>query len=460
MPRHLTMALTIYEKNDIIMKKVVGDCVVLGKIYYENDWHIMRFKDGNLEILFEKCVEPPLILKGKEQILADSRMLYAILEDYQLYIFDIQSGKSVDGNRSFALAINNINYFTQSFSAYSDFVKIEKISSVSFVNGVVKPMTELSDLLPFMVELNGQKVMIEFGVNEAKNNLLFDINKNVKMLTSNCDIIHEYNIKLTFQESVSIDFLNKVITDINKFIGFYNFDLSPYIQKTIIESNDREFIYFNNVVNYTEKYIKKWNYIKNCPPAALKKMIEEFANNSKYNIEFIKLTNTSEIGENDIWCLARSIEAIGEKYDLNLEDDISLEIKKHRELKDKINQTINDFENESNYKLDSDKKSFILSLIEISKFRQKVESILKKYNDFSSQYAKKYPILSDQEIQDCSKKIQKLRNTIHGNTITIDEESKKIIYLVVFALYLHILKDFGADNGSAFNLIQMIFSTF
>ena len=105
--------------------------------------------------------------------------------------------------------------------------------------------------------------------------------------------------------------------------------------------------------------------------------------------------------------------------------------------------------------IEEQKRSFILSLIEIPRFRKKVTNILSKYNNFSKKY-QKYVALTDEEIDEYSKILSDLRNSIHGKVTTITDKELQVIYLTILALYLYLLDEFNCDNK--FNLVQMIFN--
>ncbi|MBQ8392539.1 MAG: hypothetical protein IJX51_02095 [Clostridia bacterium] len=432
---------------------------MLGKIYYKSDWYLMRFRNGNLEILHEKCVNPPLKMKGKEEKLQNERILCAVLENYKIYYFDIASGE-MDSlkNEHILLKIKSINYFEYDDIGRNVCENVISFNKVSFINGVLKPMIEASNIKPFEVVMNGIGVKVQFVVEEHENEQLIELNEYSKLIPSNRNIEYEYKIELSFQQTIGIDLLNDIIKSVNKFIGFYNFDYYPYIQKIRVETNTDKFYYFTLQVNYKEKYIKRWNYVQNCPEDILKRMMVEISNEEKYDIGFLKLLNIDNLITDDIWCLSKSIDKMGKEYDLNLDDELSKEIQLYKKLRENIKQSIAQFEKD-NSKIDNDKKSFILSMIEMASFRQKIGYFLQEYNQFAENY-EKYRKLTTTEIQTISKKLQDLRNTIHGKESSIDEEDIDSIRLIVFALYYHILKSFGVKTGNAFNLLQHIFMCF
>ena len=173
----------------------------------------------------------------------------------------------------------------------------------------------------------------------------------------------------------------------------------------------------------------------------------------KYDISFINLLNLEQININDVWSLAKSIESIGNENDLT--NKVEEEILIYKKLKNEIKRTIEGFEKDNHFKIEEQKRDFILSLIEIPRFRKKVTNILNKYNHFSKKY-QKYVELTDEEIDEYSKILSNLRNSIHGKVTTITDKELQVIYLTILALYLYLLDEFDCDNK--FNLVQMIFN--
>ena len=259
-------------------------------------------------------------------------------------------------------------------------------------------------------------------------------------------------MSIEFESKIDLNLLNHIIDNIIKFLSFFNFDLFPYINKIIIETEDNSFLYYKNTVNYKEKYIRKWNYLKNCKSKFIINTLEKIKD-EKYDIGFIGLLNLKQININDVWPLAKSIESIGDENDLT--NKVDEEISMYKELKNKIKQTIDDFEKENKFKIEEQKKCFILNLIEIPVFRKKLTNIFKRYNNFSKEY-QKYEELTDEKIDDYSKIISVLRNSIHGKATIITNEKLRVIKLTIFALYLYLLDEFGCDNK--FNLVQMMFN--
>lgn len=426
---------------------------MLGKVFYKENWHLLRFEYGKLEIFKEKCSEKPLLFRGEEVNLNDDSLLTAILEDGRIYIFDINSGCiEEDFYEYFLIVIYDINYFVSDMVDTTKFKWVNSINKLVFVNGILKPMLESSKPLTIDVDFGNVKAQVKFYVEECKNNLLFKMGDYSKMLTSNPNIEQEYKMSIEFESKIDLNLLNHIIDNIIKFLSFFNFDLFPYINKIIIETEDNSFLYYKNTVNYKEKYIRKWNYLKNCKSKFIINTLEKIKD-EKYDIGFIGLLNLKQININDVWPLAKSIESIGDENDLT--NKVDEEISMYKELKNKIKQTIDDFEKENKFKIEEQKKCFILNLIEIPVFRKKLTNIFKRYNNFSKEY-QKYEELTDEKIDDYSKIISVLRNSIHGKATIITNEKLRVIKLTIFALYLYLLDEFRCDNK--FNLVQMMFN--
>ena len=426
---------------------------MLGKAFYKGNWHLARFELEILEILKEKCIDKPLLFKGEEDNLNDERLITAILEDGKIYVFDINSGFKEEGfSEYFLIVICKINYFISRTVDTTRFKGVNSIKKLVFVNGILKPMLELSNPLTIDVDFDNVKSHVKFYVENYKNNLLFEMGQHSKMLTANPNIEQEYKMSIEFESNIELNLLNCIIDYSIKFISFFNFDLSPYINKIVIETEDNSFLYYKNSVNYKEKYIRKWNYLNNCNTKCIINMLGNIKE-EKYDISFINLLNLEQININDVWSLAKSIESIGNENDLT--NKVKEEILIYKKLKNEIKQTIEDFENDNNFKIEEQKRSFILSLIEIPRFRKKVTNILSKYNNFSKKY-QKYEALTDEEIDEYSKILSNLRNSIHGKVTTITDKELHVIYLTILALYLYLLDEFNCDNK--FNLVQMIFN--
>lgn len=93
---------------------------------------------------------------------------------------------------------------------------------------------------------------------------------------------------------------------------------------------------------------------------------------------FLSLIDQETYTTHDFWVLAQSIEKNVNIVDVDLQSPtLTEEIKLYKNLKLKISNAIRDFES-NNEKIDEQKKSFILSLIEIPRFRQKIEFLYEK----------------------------------------------------------------------------------
>ena len=100
---------------------------MIGKCYYNNEWHLLIFEKDKLilKILKEKCFDKPLQFSEKGNNFYDANInlnnnyILSFLEDGSLYIFDINSGIKIDQySEYYTLVIEKISYY---FSELPDF---------------------------------------------------------------------------------------------------------------------------------------------------------------------------------------------------------------------------------------------------------------------------------------------------------------------------------------------------
>lgn len=119
------------------------------------------------------------------------------------------------------------------------------------------------------------------------------------------------------------------------------------------------------------------------------------------------------VTKKDYWLLAQSIENNVNIVDVDLQSsNLTDEILLYQNLKLEIETTIETFEDKYD-KIDAQKKSFILSLIEIPRFRQKIEYLYERFNDFAK-HSSKYKELEYEDMKNLSRQVNFARNTIHG----------------------------------------------
>lgn len=418
---------------------------MIGKIYYEKEWHLVKFENNVLEILNCSCEKYKRI--ASDEVLIDDRFLFTIFEGCNIYYFDIKSGEELEFDKEYyMLRRHKMNYFI-----YDNFItsKIDfHFNKITLVDGILKGMLGANEKKKLNVKINDFNLKINFDIKETKDNKLFDISKYGHMLTNNINLINRYIMDVEFDKETDIDELNNIIDILYKFLQFFNCDYNPKIEKIIIETKKHKLFYFKNNINYNGEYIKKWNYINNCDN--LESIIQ---NIDKFDIEFLKLINSKQIGLNEFWILAKSIDNNCNEDSLNLTDETINENLKLEKLKKIIKKDINEFENSNDYHIDEQKKNFILSSISINNFRKKVEILLRQYNLFAKVYNLK--ILTNDGIKTYCKEIQKIRNTIHGLDYDYNQETNDAIVYVILALYLHLLECFKCEKK--FNLIQILF---
>lgn len=440
---------------------------MIGKIFYKEMWHLCMFQSNTLEI-FHFCVDKPLSSYDNINLLKNENLLLGFFENNDTLIFDIKSGNKIEfiyENEYIELKIEKINYFKSinNFFKQCDFNKIKK---VVFVNGILKAMLEKPEIgcvmEPIDISFIGESIKIEFNIEKVKDNFLLNINETSKMLTNNFSTIVEYKLIATPNNNLSFEYLNKFIDYIIKFISFYNFDASPFIEKIIVETENSSFLYMKNTINFNKKCINRWNFLYNCDRRTIEVMLEKIQY-KKYDIGFLSLLDSNEIIEEDIWRLSKSIDSIvslkksetnNDKTKFNEENiknktdnDKSIH---YDELRKEIKSVIDNFEKTNECKIEDYIKKYILNFTNFSTLKQKIIIIFDLYNEFveNSYFAKEKlnKILNKEEY---AKLIVNLRKTIHGKeTILIDEnvKIKLVINFVIISLYLYMLNEFECEN--------------
>lgn len=298
---------------------------MIGKIYYEKEWHLVKFENNVLEILNCSCEKYKRI--ASDEVLIDDRFLFTIFEGCNIYYFDIKSGEELEFDKEYyMLRRHKMNYFI-----YDNFItsKIDfHFNKITLVDGILKGMLGANEKKKLNVKINDFNLKINFDIKETKDNKLFDISKYGHMLTNNINLINRYIMDVEFDKETDIDELNNIIDILYKFLQFFNCDYNPKIEKIMIETKKHKLFYFKNNINYNGEYIKKWNYINNCDN--LESIIQ---NIDKFDIEFLKLINSKQIGLNEFWILAKSIDNNCNEDSLNLTDETINENLKLEKLK-------------------------------------------------------------------------------------------------------------------------------
>lgn len=126
--------------------------------------------------------------------------------------------------------------------------------------------------------------------------------KHQKCLRIIFSTIVEYKLIAIPNNNLSFEYLNKFIDYIIKFISFYNFNTSPFIEKIIVETENSSFLYMKNTINFNKKCINRWNSLYNSDRRTIEVMLEKIQY-EKYDIVFLSLLDFNEIFEEDIWSM-------------------------------------------------------------------------------------------------------------------------------------------------------------
>lgn len=426
---------------------------MIGKILYEKEWHLCRFESDILDILHTVCKAPKRLIGTKVKFAPNA--VIASFEDGSLRFFDLSGAVDIVQSEYTAYRFTKPNYFKTKDADSYNIKNLNGIRKISFKNGVLKPMLELSHTPDIEIEVENIPAKVCFRVTKANDNILCDMTHG-RMLSNNPSRLTEYCIDICFKKCINIETLNIVVDRLNKLVQVINIDYNAPIGSVEVKTNIGVLFYFKSGIHYAQRPIVRYNFIANC-----KSIIQELVKNimaDKYDLGFLALIDKDFYTPNDYWVLAQSIENNINIKDVDLQSPIlSDEIVLYQNLKTAILETITIFENK-NGNIDSDKKQFILSMIELPRFRQKVEYIFERFNSFAS--GSKYDAIDDQNIKIYSKQIGFARNTIHGQVnekfdSKIAEEGAK---LAIIGMYLYILEDCNATNACQFNLIQCMFS--
>ena len=428
---------------------------MIGKIFFKNEWKMCRFEKKILEILRSSC-EIPWLLHNIN--FNPASFTVAEFEDGYFYFFDLSDGVEEVCGEYAQYRVRVFNFFRTIEHLPLRQFDLSDFNSIAFNNGVLMPMVTLSDVPKFEIEIKNVNIQVEFCLDEIKEDFLCKTEFGA-MLSTYPTIRQKYEFVATFPHAVNLSMLNGIIKKLYKIIQFISTDYNAPIESLIVKSNIGDLMYYNSDIYLTnEPVIKRYNYIGNC-----RGYIQTIAQNlvdDKYDVGFLSLIDKEDLVDNDYWLLGQSLETnIPDKIDEQLESIIfKSEIKSCNELKGKIKQTIESFEDE-NGEIDQTRKSYILSLIEIAAFRKKAELAFEKYNSFAKNYSK-YRYFNDIELNEFSKQLQLARNTVHGSRgKNLDKEkAKSAATLCVIGLYIYILEQSGALSNDIFNFIQCFYS--
>lgn len=427
---------------------------MIGKIFYEKEWHLCRFENDILDVLHTVCKDPNCLIGAKVKFTPNA--VIASFEDGSLRFFDLRGVVNTVQSEYTAYRFTNPNYFKTKDTDSYNIKNLNSISKISFKNGVLKPMLELSHIPDIEIEVENIPAKVCFRVKKANDNILCDMTHG-KMLSNNPSRLTEYRIDICFKKRINIEALNIIVDRLNKLVQVINIDYNAPIGSVEVKTNIGVLLYFKSGIHYAQQPIVRYNFIANC-----KSIIQELVKNimaDKYDLGFLVLIDKDFYTPNDYWVLAQSIENNINIKDVDLQSPIlSDEVLLYKNLKTAIGDTINTFE-KNNGNIYLDKKNFILSMIELPRFRQKVEYIFERFNAFANNYSK-YSAIDDQDIQIYSKQIGFARNTIHGqlNEKFDSKKAEEGAMLTIIGLYLYILEDCNASSACQFNLIQCMFS--
>ncbi|MBD5131795.1 MAG: hypothetical protein HDT28_04280 [Clostridiales bacterium] len=427
---------------------------MLGKIFYQFQWRLCKYENKVLDILRNKCDAPLRFAQTK--IPYNLRFIFASFEDGTICFFDLMNATcAFNVDEYIDSRFTEPNYFKTDKIDCFNIKKFGGIRKVTFKNGVLKPMLELSHIPNFEIEVAGILCNIRFGIRKRTDNFLCEM-KYGSMLSNYPNKITEHCIEVRFNKCVSLDNLNLIIDRLYKLVQFINLDYAAPIGSIEVKTNNGNLLYFKEGINYGQQPIVRYNFIAN-----YKSIIRELSKiilSNKYDMNFLSLLDKQTYVDSDYWLLAQSIENnIDLKY-INLQSPVLTdEIQLYKELKSKIEHTINEFENE-NSKIDPEKKQFILSLIEMSKFRRKVEFLYEKFNDFAKNNHK-YKVIEERDIEEFSRQVNDARNTIHAlrKDRFIKERAEMGANYAIFGMCVYILDECGAEESHKFNLLQCAF---
>lgn len=434
---------------------------MIGYAYVNKEWYMCKFEDNDLFITKTKCHRPRIIDKDLE---VPSNIIFAMCEDDKFYYFDKSSTIEIKPLSEYYQAVyQNINYFVLN-GVYQDF-SFDKINKISLVDGTISVMLQLMKPIDIMeFEYKSKKIKIIFNKRQ-ETSMDFCALECGNMLLEDNKIRTKYSIDVEFEETDNIPFVLSIIYKVYDFIRFVNCSYRPYIKTIEVYTSSFTLEYIDKDINCNSLSVGNYSYIGNINNKNIGNIFDYVLKHDECKFDFLTLLNKHELKFEDTNILAEVIDAISPQYDPKLNNPIAKEIGLYKNLKDKIEDTINQFEIE-NEKLDDNKKNFILSLVEMSKFRQKVEYLLSCYNEFAKKYSSNYVILSENDIIALSKDIQTERNKIHGES---HDKKGKIKYVeptryfvevqyVLFGLIIYISKECKLSWTEIFNLFNSAFS--
>lgn len=428
---------------------------MLGKIFYQSQWHLCNYENKVLDILRNKCDAPLRFAQTK--IPYSLRSIFASFEDGTICLFDLMNAPCAFNIDEFIDSrFTEPNYFkTDKIDCYN-IKKFGVIKKVTFKNGVLKPMLELSHIPNFEIEVAGILCNIRFGIRKRTDNFLCEM-KYGSMLSNYPNKITEHCIEVRFNKCVSLDNLNSIIDRLYKLVQFINLDYAAPIGNIEVKTNNGNLLYFKKGINYGTQPIVRFNFIAN-----YKSIIRELSKtilSDKYDMSFLSLLDKQTYVDNDYWLLAQSIENNIDMDDVDLQSSILIEeIQLYQNLKDEINKAITNFETEHR-KIDDKKKSFILSLIEMPRFRQKIEFLYERFNDFAK-HNYKYKQIEERDIEELSRQLNDARNSIHAQRKDrfIKERAEIGANYAIFGMCIYILDACGAEVSHKFNFLQCAFA--
>lgn len=423
---------------------------MLGKSYVNGGWFLCKFEKGNLYILKTLCSKPFIF---HEEINIPPNLIIGFFEDGQILYFDASSSIEINLASEFYHSIyENINYF-KSTGLYPDY-SFNKASKISLTGGIVSTMLQLMEPTSVDIQYNSKDIKISFNKTQEKNNDSCVLGYGTLMLESE-KLYTKYSIDIEFEETNDFKFVINTIYKVYNFLKLFNCNDSPCLQQIEIRTNNFTLNYFDTNINYNCSKIGNYNLIVNIKDN-LAKFLQYFFINP-YKFDFLNLLNKNELNFNDTNILTEAIESIAPQYDRNLDDCISREIKMYEKLKETLKSTINQFETNNKFKIDTQKRTFILKLVELSRFRQKIEYLLFCYNKFADTY-QQYIKLTNKQIQNISKNMQKERNNIHGiNEVETPQGYIYEVQYVLFGLILHICFECSLSFSEIFNLYDNVF---
>ena len=136
---------------------------MLGKIFYQFQWRLCRYENNVLDVLCIKC-DAPLHL-SQTKIPYSLRSVLAIFEDGTTFFFDLINAPDIFNLNEFVdTRFTAPNYFKTDRIDYYNIKKLGGVKKVTFKNGVLKPMLELSHIPNFEIEIEGILCNIHFYV--------------------------------------------------------------------------------------------------------------------------------------------------------------------------------------------------------------------------------------------------------------------------------------------------------